>query len=125
MRFQRRCRAFLAQHGLSHTPQIHALDLISEVGEVSKALLEGSGYGELALQPTAALEEELGDAFFSLIALAESLDVDLERALDRVLDKYETRLAERGNAGSRGEPAVRGSGEADHNCKERTNADEG
>ena len=123
MSFQRRCGTFLAQHGLSHTPQIHALDLVSEVGEVAKALLEGSEYGELALQPTVALEEELGDAFFSLIALANSLGVDLEIALDKALEKYETRLAERGIAGSRGEPAT--NGEADHNRKEHTYADEG
>ena len=106
MGFQERCRAFLARHGLGHDPQIHALDLVSEVGEVAKALLEGSEYGEIALQPTPTLEEELGDAFFSLVSLAESLDVDLETALDQALNKYETRIAERGNAGSRDGPAI-------------------
>ncbi len=125
MSFQRRCRAFLARHGLSHAPQIHALDLVSEVGEVAKALLEGSEYGDLALQPTPALEEELGDAFFSLVALAESLDVDLETALNKALNKYETRIAERGSAGSRDKPAITTYLEVDHAHKEHTNADEG
>jgi len=106
MSFQGRCRAFVAQHGLGHTPQIHTLDLVSEVGEIAKALLEGGEYGESPSQHTQAIEEELGDAFFSLIALAESLDVDLEKALGKALDKYETRLAERGSAGSQDEPAT-------------------
>ena len=125
MSFQRRCRAFLARHGLSHSPQIHALDLVSEVGEVAKALLESSEYGELPVGRTVALEEELGDAFFSLVALAESLDVDLERALDGALEKYETRLAERGSAGSRNEPANMAYLDAGHRNKERSKTDEG
>jgi len=104
MTFQTRSRAFLARHGLSHTPQIHTLDLVSEVGEIAKALLECSEYGKSPSQPTLALEEELGDAFFSLIALAESLNVDLETALEQALTKYETRLAEKGHTGSRDEP---------------------
>jgi NTP pyrophosphatase (non-canonical NTP hydrolase) len=125
MRFQERCSAFLARHELGHSPQIHALDLVSEVGEVAKALLEGSAYGDLALQPTPALEEEMGDAFFSLVALAESLNVDLETALDKAMNKYETRIAERGNAGSRDKPAITTHLEKDRERKEHTNADEG
>jgi NTP pyrophosphatase (non-canonical NTP hydrolase) len=105
MTFQTRSRSFLARHRLSHTPQIHALDLVSEVGEVAKALLEGSNYGESAPRSTLALEEELGDAFFSLIALAESLDVDLETALEKALAKYENRLIEKSHCGSQDELA--------------------
>ena len=125
MRFQRRCSAFLTRHGLGHAPQIHALDLVSEVGELAKALLESCAYGEQALQPTPALEEELGDAFFSLIALAESLDLDLETAMDRALNKYETRIAERGSAGSRDKPATTTYLEAEYGHKEHTDTDEG
>jgi NTP pyrophosphatase (non-canonical NTP hydrolase) len=46
------------------------------------------------------MTDELGDAFYSLIALAESLDVDLEAALERALEKYRTRLAVQGHPGS-------------------------
>jgi NTP pyrophosphatase (non-canonical NTP hydrolase) len=110
---------------LGHTPETHALDLASEVGEVAKALLESSEYGESPAGRTAALEEELGDAFFSLVALAASLDVDLERALDGALTKYETRLAEQGSAGSRNEPATTTYLEAGNKDEEHNNADEG
>ena len=125
MGFQRRCRAFLTEHGLAHSPQIHTLDLISEVGEVAKALLEGSDYGASPSQPTAALEAELGDTFFSLIALAESLELDLEAALEKALTKYETRLAERGSAGSGDAPATSHHRENNLTFEEHTNADEG
>ena len=125
MGFQRRCRAFLTQYGLSHAPQIHTLDLVSEVGEVAKALLEGSDYGASPSQPTAELEAELGDAFFSLIALAESLDLDLEAALEKSLTKYETRLAERDSAGSRYATPTPIHGEEHLTLEEHTNADEG
>jgi NTP pyrophosphatase (non-canonical NTP hydrolase) len=100
MGVQQQVRTFLARHDLGHTPQTHALDLVSEVGEVAKALLEASEYGRSPLEPGAALEEELGDAFFSLAALAESLGIDLEAALHSALEKYEARLAARGHSGS-------------------------
>jgi NTP pyrophosphatase (non-canonical NTP hydrolase) len=105
MPFQAQVRAFLAQHDLGHAPETHALDLVSEVGEVAKALLEASEYGRSPLVADAALAGELGDAFFSLIALAESLGVDLETALQGALDKYATRLRTHGHAGSQANPA--------------------
>ena len=104
MTFQTRTRDFLERHGLGHTPQTHALDLVSEVGEVAKALLEASDYGRSSLTLSPALTEELGDAFYSLIALAESLDVELEAALEGLLEKYESRLAAKGQAGSADSP---------------------
>lgn len=100
MTFQKRTRDFMVRHGLGHTPQTHALDLVSEVGEVAKSLLEASDYGRSPLGPGPALSEELGDAFYSLVALAESLNIDLETALDGALVKYRARLAAKGHAGS-------------------------
>ena len=123
MTFQRRSRVFLTRHGLSHTPQIHTLDLVSEVGEIAKALLECSEYGESQSLLTLALEEELGDAFFSLIGLAESLNVDLETALEQALTKYETRLADKGHCGSRDEPSTTSDLKANHTDKEQIDAD--
>lgn len=100
MAVQAQVRQFLAQNGLSHSPQTHALDLASEVGEIAKALLEASDYGRASLRNSPALGEELGDAFFSLLALAESLDVNLEQALQAALVKYEGRLDSKGHSGS-------------------------
>ncbi|MGD8398478.1 MAG: MazG-like family protein [Anaerolineae bacterium] len=100
MGFQSRVGAFLERHDLLHTPETHALDLAAEVGEVAKALLEVTAYGSATLQTTGSLESELGDALFSLAALAESLDVDLEAALAGALARYEARIAAAGHPGS-------------------------
>jgi NTP pyrophosphatase (non-canonical NTP hydrolase) len=100
MTFQVRVREFLVQHDLSHAPQTHALDLAAEVGEVAKALLESGDYGRSPVRPNEALKEELGDAFFSLVALAESLGIDLRTALHSTLEKYEARLASTGHTRS-------------------------
>ena len=62
--------------------------------------MQASDYGRSPLELSPALSEELGDAFYSLVALAESLNVDLETALDGALAKYEARLALQGHAGS-------------------------
>jgi NTP pyrophosphatase (non-canonical NTP hydrolase) len=118
MTFRADCRAFLARHGLSQSAQVHALDLASEVGEIAKAILDSSHHGESPPQATPALAGELGDAFFSLIALAESLDVDLESALEDTLARYEARLAVRGNPGSRDRLVAATSSEAGTNDKE-------
>lgn len=37
-------------------------------------------------------EDELGDALFALLALAERLDVDASAALDESITKYERRM---------------------------------
>jgi NTP pyrophosphatase (non-canonical NTP hydrolase) len=124
MTFQAQCRAFLARHKLSHSPQTHTLDLASEVGEVAKALLEGSRYGEEPLQQTPAIEQELGDAFFSLIALAESLDIDLETALKDTLARYEARLAAKGHPGWRDATVVASNWRTTIYDKEQIDADE-
>jgi hypothetical protein len=44
------------------------------------------------------------DAFFSLIALAESLGVEMEAVLQSALIKDEARLAMNGHSGSRADP---------------------
>jgi NTP pyrophosphatase (non-canonical NTP hydrolase) len=123
MILQANCRALLARHGLSHTSEIHMLDLVSEVGEIAKAILEASQYGETPLQSTPALESEMGDAFFSLVVLAESLNVDLEPALEDTLARYEARLAATGHPGSRDGLVAVSSPGTGTNDKEQVNAD--
>ncbi len=100
--WQRRVVVFSRRHDLLGEPSTHALDLLSEVGEVAKELLLGSDYGRRPLQIRPELAGELGDALYSLLALMEACNVDASSALDTALGKYEQRLAERGDAGSRG-----------------------
>jgi NTP pyrophosphatase (non-canonical NTP hydrolase) len=96
---QQRVAAFVTEHGLETPPAYRLLDLVSEVGELGKEVTESTGYGEspgaVDVDP-----DELGDALFALLALAEALEVDASAALEESLEKYERRLDERGTAGS-------------------------
>lgn len=96
---QERIAQFVADNGMDTAPEFRALDLVSEVGEVSKEILRMTDYGKAGMMPREEIKGELGDVLFALMALADSLDVDLEEALEMVLDKYAKRL-EKGSASS-------------------------
>ena len=66
---------------------------------MAKEILLHSDYGKKTIDHSARLEEEVGDTIFSLISLSNSLDIDMEVALDKVLKKYELR-AHNGSIGS-------------------------
>ena len=97
---QRDVRRFMRRHRLQHDPATHLLDLVSEVGELAKLVLEVSDYGHRPIDDAVDFSGELGDAFYSLLALATALDVDAGQALDGALRKYERRLGEHGGPGS-------------------------
>ena len=65
----------------------------SELGEIAKELIKESDYGTkpLSQEHDPNLELKLGDAYYSLLELANTLNVDLETALKKVLEKYEER----------------------------------
>ncbi len=99
---QRRVAGFVEEYGLESPVQARVLDLISEIGELSKETLKATGYGREAFQKPESWDDELGDVFFSLVCLANSTGVDLEATLDGALEKYRTRFAGRGGIGSGG-----------------------
>ncbi len=99
---QKRVAQFIADNEMASKPEFRALDLASEVGEVAKEILKMTDYGKAEARPRDEVKGELGDVLFALIALADSLDVDLEDALEMVLAKYASRL-KKGSAGSESE----------------------
>jgi len=100
---QDRVAPFAAEHDLEAVPAYRVLDLVAEVGEIAADAAKSTEYGA---RPAALdiAEDELGDALFALLLVAESVDVDAEAALETALAKYERRLAETGDAGSDGQP---------------------
>ena len=88
------------KYNLGGSAEIKYIDLTSEVGELGKEILNGSDYGTKEFAATDNLELELGDTFFSLIQVANELGIDLEAALNKVLEKYENRFMSSGNIGS-------------------------
>lgn len=96
---QRRVAAFVDDHDLETPPTYRLLDLVSEVGELAKDANESTAYGaepdDLEIS-----SDELGDALFALLAVADSLEIDADQALEEAIEKYERRLEEDGSAGS-------------------------
>jgi len=56
--------------------------LIEELGELSQAMRKGR---------KRKIKNELGDVFFTLIALANKLEIDLESSLELAIKKYSRR----------------------------------
>jgi len=90
---------FCLKHHLNYSAETRLLDTLSELGEVAKELLQGSNYGKTSYHRRPELEAELGDLYFAMLTLANSLDLDLETALTETLQKYKHRLV-KGSAGS-------------------------
>jgi NTP pyrophosphatase (non-canonical NTP hydrolase) len=96
---QDKIKKFCSDNGLDSPVEHRILDLVSEVGELSKDVLKMSNYGREEFKLNSEVELELGDVLYSLITVANSLNVSLEEALEKVVDKYEKRL-KKGSAGS-------------------------
>lgn len=67
--------------------------LIEELGELSRAIQSLSGLREDLFEKSLEIkvEEESGDLLFALICLTNSLNINLEKALQKSLKKYEKR----------------------------------
>lgn len=98
--FQETVARFVSEHQLEAPVEARLLDLLSEIGEVAKEVLKASAYGRRPFQPTDEWAAELADAFFSLICVANSTNVNLEDTLIEALEKYSVRLGGKGDAGS-------------------------
>lgn len=101
MNQQQLVQSFNEKYGLCCKPEFRLLDLVSETGELSKDILNHSKYGlqKVDLNP-AYYREEMGDIYYSLLSLANELDVDLSIELNSTLDKYSKRLRERNDPSS-------------------------
>jgi NTP pyrophosphatase (non-canonical NTP hydrolase) len=97
---QDKVRRFTGDKGISSKLDIRLIDLVSEVGELSKEVLKGTNYGSRPFNKTEGWQSELGDVLFSLICIANETGMDLEGCLDYVLAKYEKRFGERDSLGS-------------------------
>ena len=70
--------------------------MTEELGELAREI--NHQYGEKpkkSSEKDKAIEEEMGDMLFVLICLANSLNIDLEKAHDLVMTKFNTRDKDR------------------------------
>ncbi len=95
-------RAFHRAFGVVRPVEVYVLDLVSEVGELAKAYLKTTRYGEAEPDPglLEALSEEAGDALYLLLSLIEAAGLDARELLEATLAKYRARLGARGSMGS-------------------------
>jgi NTP pyrophosphatase (non-canonical NTP hydrolase) len=94
---QRRVDEWISQFEEGYWPPLAILArLVEEVGELARLL--NHEFGEKPKksgEEDQDLAEELGDVLFVIISLANSQGIDLDSALERVLEKYRTRDGER------------------------------
>lgn len=76
------------------------LDIVSELGEVSKEYLKATKYGTQPMELTEDFILEFGDVLYSLLSLANEMNIDANDALDKVITKYQNRLNKNGSLGS-------------------------
>ena len=97
---QEKVNELIKKYNLESSTEIRFIDLVSEIGELGKEILKGNDYGKKNFFNTDNIEFEVGDVFFSLICVANDLKIDLTKALDKVLNKYENRFSNNGHIGS-------------------------
>ncbi|MFA1641258.1 nucleotide pyrophosphohydrolase [Chryseomicrobium imtechense] len=70
--------------------------LTEELGELSREVQHLYGMKKKKSTETEkAIEEELGDFLFVLICFANAQNIDMQQALDRVMEKFNTRDKDR------------------------------
>lgn len=94
---QRRVDAWIGQFEEGYwTPMENLARLVEEVGELSREVNHRFGPKRRKLdEPEGDLELELGDVLFVLLCMANEQGIDLDRAVERVLEKYAARDADR------------------------------
>lgn len=87
-------REIIGKHGRDRypTPELAALKLCAEVGELASELLRNRDYGDPenrgpeAAAWAAKVRKELGDVGLTLYALANQLEISLEPAMEDVVN---------------------------------------
>jgi NTP pyrophosphatase (non-canonical NTP hydrolase) len=89
--------AWISQFKEGYFPPLTLLARVTEeVGELAREITHS--YGEKQKkpgEPPGSVEDEICDVIFVLVSLANSLNIDLDAAFARTMEKYRTRDANR------------------------------
>ena len=77
------------------------LDIQSELGELSKEYLKHSKYGTKDFILENDFKMEYCDVLYSLLSLADELQIDTNECLNLVITKYQDRIKNLGTMGSK------------------------
>lgn len=99
---QQKVQDFNNRSRMSEPLPVHArlLDVSSELGELAKEYLKATDYGSTGFTITKEFEEEFGDVLYSMLSLANELNINATKALDIVLNKYQARIDKKKSMGS-------------------------
>jgi NTP pyrophosphatase (non-canonical NTP hydrolase) len=94
---QREVDAYISQFREGYFPPlVNLARLTEEVGELARELNHRFGpKKKKADEPEGDVALELADILFVLVVLSNQLDVDLQEAVERTLEKYRVRDADR------------------------------
>lgn len=103
---QRRVDDWISRFEEGYWPPLSNLArLTEEVGELARLMNHRFGHKpKKADEPDQELSLELADILFVLLVIANEQGIDLDEALERTLEKYRTRDAERWTPREGGEP---------------------
>ncbi len=76
------------------------MDIESELGELEKEYLKSSKYGTKDFVISKDFIIEYGDVLYSLLSLANELNIDAKDAITMILEKYQKRIENNNNMGS-------------------------
>lgn len=78
------------------TPMEMMARMTEELGELSREVMHQFGpKKKKSSEQKNSIEEEMGDVLFVLICMANSMDIDLAKAHDSVMEKFNTRDKDR------------------------------
>lgn len=92
---------YAKKFNLSTDMSIRIHDLSSEVGELQKAYLQATNYGDDEFVVTENFQEELGDILFTLKLITNELELDQEELFKNTVKKYKKRFNLKGHIGSK------------------------
>ncbi len=96
-KYQKRVDDWISKYKLGYfKPHENLARLIEEVGEVAREI--NHRFGPKKKKPSEKdvdLGDELADVIFTVTCLANSLNIDLDKHLERILKKYDTRDKDR------------------------------
>jgi NTP pyrophosphatase (non-canonical NTP hydrolase) len=94
---QREVDAYISQFKEGYFPPlVNLARLTEEVGELAREMNHRFGpKRKRADEPEGDLALELADVLFVLVVLSNQLDIDLQEAVERTMEKYRVRDADR------------------------------
>lgn len=95
--YQKQTQEIIDKFDFNWSTYVQYIHLVEEVAELGEAITVNngdrkSGSGEKALADHSDIAEEIGDSLFSVIAVANKLNIDSAEALEAAFKRYQNKL---------------------------------